>query len=81
MVEAPTRHLRYINSMSEKETERITGTIVTETDKAILFQPDDSTKQQWIPRSLVPYMKKGTTTQRGEIKVEAWFAYKHKLVV
>lgn len=66
--------------MSEKETETINGKVLKETQKALLFQPQGTTREVWIPRSLIPYMKIGTLTKLGEIKVEAWFAYKEKLV-
>lgn len=64
--------------MSERETEDFEGSLIKETDHAI-FANLQGHGPIWIPRSVIPYLKKDTLIKPIQInlQIESWWVEKH----
>lgn len=51
----------------------IDGIIEKETEKAVFFRPVDEDLAAWIPRSIIPYLRRmGGGSKQAKLEIPAW---------
>jgi len=53
----------------------LSGRILRQTDKAILYMPDNGDEEIWLPKSQLEYFDEDS----GDVSIPQWLAEKHNL--